>query len=349
MEVSEIQGEAALPEFPERKKISVKGILSSFFIILLGCTFIFSGASKLFDLSLWAQTLTSRHTMMDYSPFDQLQWSMIDVGITNQFWSGILARLMVGVEFALGGLLLFRLYLSEFTYKAVMGILAFFTVYLLFIIIKRGNTGDCGCFGNSVAMTPVQAIAKNIGMMAMTWYLMRYYKVKAWNYSELVIIPVCMGALVAPFLINMIDGTAPVPDKTKVDMGLLYKYPDMPHKELREGKQIVAFMSLTCHHCRKAAFLLSRIQEKHPEYNFFMVLVGSPDQVKGFLDETKSLKVPHILYAHTDEFMRMAGPDGLPSIYWMNNGVVEYKSKMTYYQLDPAYMEKWFKTNQPLK
>ena len=38
----------------------------------------------------------------------------------------------------------------------------------------------------------------------------------------------------------------------------------------------------------------------------------------------------------------MAGP-GVPAIYWVNNGVVEYKSKYAYYQLDPKYMLQWLK------
>jgi hypothetical protein len=71
-----------------------------------------------------------------------------------------------------------------------------------------------------------------------------------------------------------------------------------------------------------------------------MVLDGSAIHKRAFFEESKAESVPHLLYPHTVEFQQLAG-DAVPSIYWVNNGKVEYKSKQAYYQLDPAYMLDW--------
>jgi glutaredoxin len=112
--------------------------------------------------------------------------------------------------------------------------------------------------------------------------------------------------------------------------------------DLRKGKHIIAFMSLTCPHCKKAAYLLQIIYHEHPELPIYMVLQG-PEQLKQkFFDETHAEHVPYILFGHTDDFMNMAGTS-VPSILWVNNGVPEYKSVYAYYQLDPKFMEEWVK------
>jgi len=73
------------------------------------------------------------------------------------------------------------------------------------------------------------------------------------------------------------------------------------------------------------------------------VLDGPDAYQKAFFDETHAQDVPHLLYFHTMDFMQMAGNDGVPAIFWVNNGVVEYKSKYAYYQLDPKFMGEWLK------
>src|SRR5690606_35750896 len=92
--------------------------------------------------------------------------------------------------------------------------------------------------------------------------------------------------------------------------------------ELRKGKHIVAFMSLTCSHCKKAAFLLQVIHRQHPELPIFFVLNGHPDFLEDFFNETHAKGVPHILFRGGDEFQSMAGP-GVPAIYYIHNSIIE--------------------------
>ena len=326
----EITEEQHLLPPPERKKIfTIRSVTGAILLLLLSGVFFYSAFSKIHNSNA----------------FDNFQWTILDLGINSQMFAGIVARVMIGMEFMLGLFLLFHIFLRQFTYRAVIFLLSVFIVYLLVVIAKQGNTGDCGCFGDKMAMKPLAAIIKNLVMIAVTVLLMYIYPVKPYRNSEYVLMPLAMLAIIAPFLMNMMsDTTAPVPYSRTIDLDLLYQYSPAPSVDLRKGKQIVAFMSLTCHHCKKAAYLLQIIHKQHPDYPIFMVLAGAEEQARGFFDETHAEQVPHMLYLHhTNEFAQMAGNDGVPAIYWINNGKTELRSQYAYYQLDPLYMEKWLK------
>jgi len=255
--------------------------------------------------------------------------------------AGVIARMMIGLELMLGLFLLGHVFLQQFTYKAVIAVLSVFILYLLVVLLKQGNTGNCGCFGDKLAMTPLAAIWKNVGMIAVTVLLMYIYPVKPYKYQEYAVMVLCLAAFSAPFVMNGINlGTGPVKYAQTIDLDLLYKYEPKPAVDLRKGKHIIAFMSLTCPHCKKAAYLLQIIHRQHPEIPMFMVIAGSADFKKAFFEETHAESVPHLLYSHTEEFTALAGP-AVPAIYWVNNGRIEYKSKYAYYQLDPKYMLAW--------
>lgn len=316
----QIATQQATPSF-----FTAKHIIGLTLLILLAAVFAFSGYSK----------------MHSNNAFDNFQWTFIELGFNNQVVSGVLARLMIGVEFALALLLLAHMYLKKFTYKAVIGILVFFIVYLIIVIVKRGNTGDCGCFGDKWSMTPLQAIIKNVVMIGITAILMKVYDIKPYKHQEILLPPVIALGFSLAFIFNpMYTSSAPSPSKKNIDLTLLYKYPSAPPADLMTGKHIVVFASYYCPHCRKAAYLLQKIQHEHPDYPIFLVMNGAPEQEQDFWTESHAKSLAHCYYPHTDEFMKLA-PDGTPAIYWVNNGKVEYQS--TYYQLDPKHMEEWLK------
>jgi len=309
------------------KLFLVKRIAGVILLLALSATFFFSAYSKIHS----------------ENAFDNFQWTFLDLGISSMLVAGIIARVMIGFELMLGLFLLAHIFLKQFTYKAVIATLVVFIVYLLFVIIKQGNVGDCGCFGDKLAMTPLQAIIKNVAMIVVALILMYIYPVRPYKFQEYAVMVVCLVSFSAPFLLNNIFiGTHPVSYTHPLDLNLLYKYSPVPDRDLRKGKHIIAFMSLTCPHCKKAAYLLHLIHRQYPDIPVYMVLDGSEEYKEAFFEETKAAEVPHLLYPHTEDFEQLAGPS-VPAIYWVNNGMIEYKSKYAYYQLDPAYMLKWIK------
>ena len=66
--------------------------------------------------------------------------------------------------------------------------------------------------------------------------------------------------------------------------------------------------------------------------------MDSEELKKSFLAETKSGDVPQTLLSNTPAFTSMAG-EYVPSIYWINNSVIERKSYYT--ELEPGAIKEW--------
>lgn len=303
----------------------IKRITGFILLLALSGVFFYSAYSKIYS----------------ENAFDNFQWTFLDLGINSIIASGVIARFMIGMEVLLGLFLLCHIFLKQFTYRAVIAILMVFIVYLLIVILKQGNSGNCGCFGDKLAMKPLTAIWKNLAMIAVTVLLMYIYPVKPYKHQEYVCLIIGMVAFASPYIISpLYTGSDPEKNGKAINLDPLYQYTPAPQVDLRKGKHIIAFMSLTCPHCKKAAYLLQIIHHEHPGYPIFIVLDGADMFQKPFFDETHAEAVPHLYFHHTEDFMQMAGPS-VPSIYWVNNGIIEYKSTYAYYQLDPKFMAKW--------
>jgi hypothetical protein len=171
---------------------------------------------------------------------------------------------------------------------------------------------------------------------------MYLYPVRPYKNQEWISVVAGMLAIVAPFIILPLNiSDKPEVTHSEINLNPLYT-PGQPQPavELRQGKHIIAFMSLTCPHCKKAAYLLHIIKKQHSDYPIYFVLSGHPDNEKPFFDETHAMAVPHLLMHDINAFSSMAG-DYVPAIYWVNNSVIERKSN--YLQLDPKNIEEWLK------
>ena len=73
------------------------------------------------------------------------------------------SRILIGIELALGILLLQNNFLKRIVIPATLLMLVVFTVHLGIDTLQTGgNSGNCGCFGSLLPMTPIEAIIKNI-------------------------------------------------------------------------------------------------------------------------------------------------------------------------------------------
>jgi hypothetical protein len=307
----------------------------SFFYLkrIVGCILLVALAA-VFILSAWSK-------IYSHNAFDGFVWTFLDLGINSITAAGIIARVMIGFEFLLGLFLLCHVFLKAFTYPAVIVLLTAFTGYLGIILIQQGNTGNCGCFGDVYAMTPIHAIYKNVIMAAATILLIYIYPIRPYKNQEWIAPLIGMAALVTPFIIAPFNNdTQPEAINKIINLSPLYANNPKPGVELRKGKHIVAFLSLTCPHCRKAAYLMEIIQKQHPEIPMFIVLNGPAMYKDEFFKDTHAGDVPYILFTNTDKFIEMAG-SSVPAIYWITDGFASYKT--TYYQMDPKRMLNWMK------
>ena len=91
--------------------------------------------------------------------------------------------------------------------------------------------------------------------------------------------------------------------------------------DLAEGKHVVAFLSMTCAHCRTTALKMHVLKKENPEFSFLMVLNGKIDKLSDFLADTRSDNLP-LLRLSADPFSKLTG-GRVPLIVFVNDGEVQ--------------------------
>ena len=308
----------------------IKKIVFFLLCVLLGVVFIISGWTKLF-------------------PIEPFEYTFVDLGFINWQIAPFVARLMISGEFLIGTLLILNLDLHKFTYKLAISLLIAFCIYLLLIILLVGNKGNCGCFGEVIQMTPLQALIKNIIMLMLLGILYKYHEGwevtnKKWKYVFYFLYAII---IVFPFIRNPIElNYSEVylnkpEDHFKLELDSLYSGATLntPPKTLSKGKHLLAFMSLTCPHCRIAAKKMRIIHERNPNISIYFILNGDDENLKPFFEDTQTQDIHHCIL-NGRNFITLAGLS-LPRLYLINNSIVEFD--LDYIDLDQTEIEKWLK------
>jgi uncharacterized membrane protein YphA (DoxX/SURF4 family) len=307
----------------------LKKIVLASLCILLGGVFILSGISKLY-------------------PIEPFEFSFVETELFNWQAAPFVARLFIALELLLGFLLLVQLNLKKYVYKLSIALLAFFCIYLAIQLISGGNEGNCGCFGSWIEMTPLQAMLKNGVMLGVLALL--YKKHDGWQfktkYAGLILFPVLI-AIATPFILNPIaldysEAYLNRPENNfHIELDSLYvnakaDFP-VPPKTLSEGKHIIAFLSLTCGHCKIAARKMALINKLNPRMPFYFVFNGSKENLKAFYAETHAEAIPYSFLGGR-AFVYLAGTS-FPTIYLVNTETVE--GDLNYLNLSQEEIEKW--------
>lgn len=195
-------------------------------------------------------------------------------------------------------------------------------------------------------MTPLQGILKNLILIAIIFFLYYLDKGFRFKYQNIVIIGVAVVSLSLPFVLNPVDfdissHLPPSATGYKLNIDLLYNSSvnPKPNTELRKGKWVIAYLSMTCPHCKLAAYKLQIMKKKNPAIPIYFILNGKSETIKPFFDETKSQHVPHSFFKGKD-YLKMSGSE-LPAIFIVDNSIV-YK-KLNYLVVNQQEIENWLK------
>ncbi|MEO8515486.1 MAG: MauE/DoxX family redox-associated membrane protein [Flavobacterium sp.] len=117
------------------------------------------------------------------------------------------SRILIGIELALGLLILQDNYLRKIVIPTTLLLLLVFTTHLTIVTIQDGgNSGNCGCFGSLLPMTPIQAIIKNLVAMVILLYLLRLLPKNADGKRDFwFITSVTLAAILALFMLAPIQ------------------------------------------------------------------------------------------------------------------------------------------------
>ncbi len=211
------------------------------------------------------------------------------------------SRILIGIEFALGVLILQKHYLRKLLIPATILMLAVFTTHLSIVTFQDGgNLGNCGCFGSLLPMTPVQAILKNIVAMVLLVILLKVMpkkdesKSNFWVLSTTTLAFILLLFMLAPIQAksNFVDVTGTEPEeatpietvvpvksdsivktvKTDTLKKVVAEIKDEPLQKksgyssyfssIDKGKKILCFFVPGCDHCRAEAKELTEMKSK---------------------------------------------------------------------------------------
>lgn len=123
--------------------------------IVLSALFLLSGISKMFPIWLFEK-------------------QMIDLGIADWCTAPYLARLIIALEIAIGIAVLQKHFLKRLVLPVTTLLLVAFCIHLSMEVMKYGAGGDnCGCFGQLIKMTPLEALIKNILTIGLIVFIYR--------------------------------------------------------------------------------------------------------------------------------------------------------------------------------
>lgn len=305
---------------------AVKKTVGVVFAIICGGVFVFSAFSKL-------------------APIEPFEISLTDIGITNWQSAPIVARLFIGMEFIVGFLLLFLFRLRKFTIPLAAIILSVFTIYLLFVIKAYGNTGNCGCFGQMLVMSPLEGILKNLVLLLLLGTIYLWAPVFEFRFKTLIAIVIAILLAISPFLLNRMGNpfsAEPISEYHSfvLNMDWIKDTSDNTahHPDLRKGKRIFGIFSPTCPHCRVAAKKMAVMKRHDPSLSILFIIYNNPEVMSDFFNDTKSKEIPHVLLNNEEEFIELTR-GAFPRIYFVNDSVVEYETN--YFLLNTSMAENW--------
>ena len=132
----------------------MKDLIKKFLIISICCSLRVL-ISALFFVSAVANVSKPEIGLIKYFEIKQLVQGLGFNEILAQYFS----RSIIAFEFFIAISVLLNNYLKRIIYPISILLLVAFTTHLTYLVFQ-GNDGNCGCFGELIPMTPLEAIKK---------------------------------------------------------------------------------------------------------------------------------------------------------------------------------------------
>lgn len=237
--------------------------------------------------------------------------TLMDQGIASTREIAVhLARLFIGIEFALGILLFFPYYTRKLLLFSIslLGVFSLHLAYLSFI----GDSGNCGCFGEMISLNPEQSLLKNAILLSIAFWLYTKSQKEEQTKPISVVLAVVITASMWFFL--------PLAGKEAQKFNSFTHFEGVGRVDLSQGEVLVAVFNLDCEHCQEAATALGElIREQQLPPIYVLYFQEGTTTVKVFEGITQT-NFPYT-FIDTNTFFDLIGASP-PRIYFLKQGRV---------------------------
>ena len=233
--------------------------------------------------------------------------------VPNRLYGAWATRIIIALETWLGLCLLLSFYM-RFILRFMFLLLVAFSIHLGYLI-AIGETGNCGCFGEMISMSPLASLGKNVTLLVVNGFLLRYeYRGNKKPLITWLFLPILFAAatLIWPVQTQPDEVVEKLP-AFKTEAGI----------DFTNGSYLVAILNLGCEHCQKAAQQIAAWQNNGinlPQVVALFFAEGNTT-VANFNAMTGS----NFLYQMIDvnSFFDLIG-SAPPRIYWIVDGQVKH-------------------------
>lgn len=252
---------------------------------------------------------------------DGFQLYLVDQGLFGDRWTaGVFTRVLIGFECALGLAYLQPYYLKQVVAPLIAIVLTVFTVYLGYARFVLGVTGNCGCFGEVVAMGPLESMVKNVVTLAMVLGIWKWIPSRSSRWY------VPAGILFASVVLAFLTLPIAAPGGHTSDdnqFARFTRFEGAGRVDLLRGEKMIVVADVDCPHCRKATEKIGKMQGSEvqlPDTYYLVYGTKKTDEVERFWNETNTRFPYHIL--EREVFLQLLKGQ-LPTVYFLKEGQVQ--------------------------
>ena len=177
---------------------------------------------------------------------------LIPLGFSEEV-APYISRFIIAIEFFIAFTILQTNYLRRIVLPLSIGMIAIFSLHLSYSVFL-GDSENCGCFGELIPMSPIEALIKNIFTILLLLYLYKNTNNDGKrSFSELSVY--LLSGLLLMFALIPIQKGGKVKQISNFSK---YVVSDM---DMNDGKKILCFFDAGCDHCMDAAKSLSSLSD----------------------------------------------------------------------------------------
>jgi hypothetical protein len=263
-----------------------------------------------------------------------IDWFGVSIAAYNVVRDPELVRLSAYItlisEMLIGAGLVTGVRLRGFVHGYAVALTVVFTGLIIYAWKVHGLE-DCGCFGKSFAMGPVESILKNLVLIALigwTWWSLRDEisiggrVATAGPVSRFVGIVglVCVIGIGAYGNFYVEDDALPKVDN--IDEGrITFKFTaNDKNYDLSTGDYLLVFLSATCEHCKASMPVLNILSQVDELPELVGLMLGTNDTLDDFIIETEAVFTTQLI----DELQFTAlVPNAPPWLVYVKDGDVQ--------------------------
>ena len=283
----------------------------------------------LFLVSAYAKIYHEPSAYFSITTFEAKQ--LVPLGFESGF-AAYISRILIALEFSLGVLILLPFQLKRIVVPLTISVLAAFCFHLLIQIYLTGNSGNCGCFGALLPMTPLEAIMKNIFAIGLLIILNKLLEKKDFNNKE-----ITYGLLVYLFSTVLIFIYLPIKSSENTSLDLkefnlkeskVISGPDQVESEFGnllpmadDGRLLLCFFAPGCDHCRttiRSIDSLSRISSDFPKVEI-VFMEEEVEKIPDFFNYAGN-KFSYIVLDISTFYDVLTWERDTPGVFYMWNG-----------------------------